>query len=281
MSKTLYVTDMDGTLLDDRSMVSDFSAALISSLSREGALITVATARTPATVEPLLSHTCTSIPAIVMTGASLWDRIGRKYIEPRFITAEDASCILEVSRRHGVDPFVYTLGDDGVLDVYKNTPLSAIDRKFIAERSGLELKRFLIDSPESGSLSDKRIVLMFASGPKDVISSVARDLTGVVSCSPGSYLDIFDPAVGYLDVYASGINKADAVKRLASQVGADRIVVFGDNLNDIPMMEVADVAVAVGNALPEVKSVAHCVIGPNTSDSVARFIADDYRDGRQ
>lgn len=61
----------------------------------------------------------------------------------------------------------------------------------------------------------------------------------------------------------------------AARTGARRIVVFGDNLNDLPMMRVADVAVAVGNALPAVKEEASIVTGPNTADSVARFIIDD------
>ena len=62
---------------------------------------------------------------------------------------------------------------------------------------------------------------------------------------------------------------------------ADRLVVFGDNINDLPMMRLADVAVAVENAVEEVKAEADIVIGPNTSDSVARFIIDDFRGSRR
>ena len=85
---TLYVSDMDGTLLNRESRVSERSASIISELSRRGALITVATARTPATVEPLLAGTYTSIPAIVMTGSALWDRENQRYIDPRFIDSD-------------------------------------------------------------------------------------------------------------------------------------------------------------------------------------------------
>ena len=52
------------------------------------------------------------------------------------------------------------------------------------------------------------------------------------------------------------------------------MIAFGDNLNDIPMMRVADVAVAVGNALSQVKAEADVVIGANTADAVAQFIKD-------
>ncbi len=277
---TLYVSDMDGTLLDDKSRVSAESARIISGLSRRGALITVATARTPATVEPLLADTYTSIPAIVMTGASFWDREHRCYLEPHFIEPDVAGQIRSIARENGIRPFVYTLGDDNVLNVYKDSPLSELYKRFINDRTGLPLIRFISDSPESASLAGKRTMLMFAAGPKDMIGHTAEELRRRVECSAGNYLDIFDSSVGYLDVYASGINKADAVRRLASKLGAGRVVVFGDNLNDIPMMKVADLAVAVDNALPEVKSMAHRVIGPNTADSVARFIADDF-DGLQ
>lgn len=51
---------------------------------------------------------------------------------------------------------------------------------------------------------------------------------------------------------------------------------FGDSLNDLTMFAVADVAVAVGNALPEVKAAADKVIEANYTDSVARFIAEDF-----
>ena len=71
--KHLFVSDMDGTLLGSDSRVSPVSADIISRLSRSGVPITVATARTPASVEVLLADTLISVPAIVMTGAALWD----------------------------------------------------------------------------------------------------------------------------------------------------------------------------------------------------------------
>ena len=71
------------------------------------------------------------------------------------------------------------------------------------------------------------------------------------------------------------MSKARAVQDLARQLGADRIVVFGDNLNDLSMMAVADEAVAVANAFPEVKAAADVVIGPNSADSVAKYIRDN------
>ena len=53
--RTLYISDLDGTLLDDTSMISDESARLLDDAIRHhGAVFTIATARTPATVMPIM-----------------------------------------------------------------------------------------------------------------------------------------------------------------------------------------------------------------------------------
>ena len=51
--------------------------------------------------------------------------------------------------------------------------------------------------------------------------------------------------------------------------GCSRVVCFGDNFNDLPMFEAADVAVAVTNAVDEVKNHADFL-----TDDVTRFIEE-------
>jgi hydroxymethylpyrimidine pyrophosphatase-like HAD family hydrolase len=92
---------------------------------------------------------------------------------------------------------------------------------------------------------------------------------------PQFYHDIYGETIGIIEAFSSEATKAKAVRALADRIGADRIVAFGDNINDLPMMREADLAVAVGNARDEVKEAADIVIGPNTEDSVAKFIAEE------
>ncbi len=278
--RTLYVTDLDGTLLNSESEISPYSSDLISALSQDGALITIATARTPATVEHILRTTYVSIPVIVMTGASMWDNTAKRYIEPHFLDPDTCREVKRMIKEHGVNPFTYTLGDDGCLEVFHAHDLTAVEQKFVDERRHLRLKHFHFDDPRELMPSVPDTVLFFAIGENNAIVDIAERLRATLDCSVGNYLDLADAGVGLLDIYAPRISKAHAVKNLARRCGAGRIVVFGDNLNDIPMMQVADVAVAVDNALPEVKAAADVVIGPNTDDSVARYIAEDFR-GRQ
>ena len=50
------------------------------------------------------------------------------------------------------------------------------------------------------------------------------------------------------------------------------MIAFGDNFNDISMLEAAGTGVAMGNADDAVKARANIVIGDNTTDSIAKFI---------
>lgn len=267
--KHLFVTDMDGTLLGRDSLVSPRSADIISSLSKRGVPVTVATARTPATVEELLADTYINIPAIVMTGAALWDRATQRYTDVRYLDATAATSVMEACHRHGVNPFVYVLRDESMLEVYHNGRMNPREWKFYEERCALSRKRFVFDDPRAYSEPLPGTVLIFAVGDAESVESVASELRRDAGLAVSSYRDIFNYDVAYMEVFAGGVSKAAAISLLARRLGAERVTVYGDNLNDLPMFSVADEAVAVANAMPGVADHADRTIGPNTDDSVA------------
>lgn len=278
MSKTLYISDLDGTLLNSDSEVSAHSARIITDLTDRGALISVATARTPASVVPLMRHAATIPPFVVMTGAALWVRREATYADPVFMSPELLDNVLATMDSSRLNPFVYALDpDDGLLHVYHSMEMNHKENQFYQERRALPLKKFHIGDPLPARLRN-RAILVYTTGPADSIYAAASLLdTPVMPCSVSAYPDIFDPATALIEVFAPTVSKADAVSRLKKLMNVDRLVVFGDNLNDLSMMEVADLSVAVDNARPEVKNRADVVIGSNNDDSVARFIADDFR----
>jgi len=175
--------------------------------------------------------------------------------------------------KYDVAPMVYRLGNDELLRVYYRGELTEKLRRFVAERERASLKHFYIND-DSKAIGD--VVLYFAMGERERIFALAESLRSTGVCSVSCYVDIFGADTGILEVFAPGVSKAAAIVRLKRIVDADRLVVFGDNLNDLPMMKIADVAVAVGNALEEVKATADEVIGRNDEDAVARFIEDDF-----
>ena len=277
MNKTLYISDLDGTLLGSDSRVSERSARIISELSHAGADITVATARTPATVVPLLTDTFTRPDAIVMTGAATWSRRDNAFGTIHYMPEADVVAGLTLCAAMDVHPFVYTMRADGsMLDVYHAAvAMNKAEESFYLERVHLRLKRFLTGTPLPPA-SLPRTILFFAMGERPRVEKAAEALRKHTECAVCCYPDIFNHNVANLEVFAPGVSKAAAVLELKKRIGADRLVVFGDNLNDLPMLAAADVAVAVENAFPEVKEHADIVIGPNYTDSVAQYILQDY-----
>lgn len=268
----LFLTDLDGTLLNAESTVSDESVSLINDAIARGALVSVATARTPATVVPLLRKLNLKLPLIVMTGAAMWDPLRQQFIEPKFIAPESIADIRQICQRHSINPFVYTISDNRLIHTYYNGTMSKREQSFIDERSHLPLKRVHIDHPD-GLLNIPSTVLMFAIGEKERIFQCAEELREKSQSTVSAYLDIFNRKVAFLEVFAPGVSKASAMCRLMEICAARHATVFGDNLNDLAMMEAADHSVAVGNAFDIVKQSASETIGPNTSDAVARYIS--------
>ena len=270
---TLYVSDLDGTLLGEDSQLSAVTVATLNRIIGElGGLFTVATARTPATVVPLMQQVHARLPFIVIGGSAMWNPVSMSYEHTRGIDDMTVNAVADVFDRRGAHPFIYRRHGKNLLHTHHYGPLSPQEERFIAERQHLPLKQFFLDDRDFRH-SDDEALLIFSMNKYAVLKSIADDLrTSVPTCSVMVYHDIFDESEGYLEIFSAGTSKAAAIGDLARQLGAGRVVVFGDNRNDIAMMKAADFSVAVDNAFTEVKSVASEVIGPNTVDSVARWI---------
>lgn len=89
--------------------------------------------------------------------------------------------------------------------------------------------------------------------------------------------DTYHPEETWLEISALRANKADAVTFLREHVGADELVCFGDNLNDLAMFSVADRAYAAANAHPDVRAAATAVIGHHRDDAVVHWLAQQGR----
>ena len=78
-----------------------------------------------------------------------------------------------------------------------------------------------------------------------------------------------------IELAPKSVSKLSAIKiLLASDESLADVISFGDNYNDIEMLQHSGLGVAVGNAREEVKAVADHVTLPNTEDGVARFISE-------
>lgn len=278
MTDTLYVSDLDGTLLGADSLVSARSRELLGQAISAGARFSLATARTPATVAGLLRGIDTPLPLVVMTGATLWDKRTGQYSHTRYIPESEARKVVDIYRRSGFSSFVYTLSE-GMIHIYHVGAMSPQESAFMQERLASPFKRFHIPTDGESKLPERldKVVLFYGMRPDALAVPVHDEVARTVDCSPLCYHDIYGPEIAVAEVFARESTKANGVRQLAREAGAKRIVAFGDNINDLPMLRAADVAVAVANAVDEVKQVADIVIGPNTADAVPEFILSDLR----
>ena len=84
----------------------------------------------------------------------------------------------------------------------------------------------------------------------------------------------------FLEIMPKKASKAEAIKRLKEIWRCDRVVSFGDAVNDIPMFEISDECYAVANAVPELKAYATGEIASNDEDGVAKWLAQFGRISR-
>ncbi len=275
MEKTLYISDLDGTLLNSDSVISDTSCRILNKLiaDNRNVLFSVATARTPATVVQLMQNIHSPLPYIVMTGAAMWQKSG--LVNRCYLPTSDAELILSQCSHYGIHPFLYTYNEESnIIDAYHSPTMDFYERNFVEQRTGTAFKRFLFtDEIPQSALS--KVMLIFAAAKFEKIQSLHKDVAPQSACSMTCYRDIFDFSTGFLEVMGENVSKAAAVSRLASDVGASRIVVFGDSPNDLSMKSVASLFVAPCNASQEVCNVADAITDSNNNDCVAHWIAAD------
>lgn len=111
--------------------------------------------------------------------------------------------------------------------------------------------------------------LLMTGDPTDMIKA-EEELVEIL----GEKMDIFRSAPFFLELVPKGIDKAQSLLRLLSKINltpAD-LMAFGDGYNDLSMLKLAGVGVAMANAAPEVRADADYVTLSNEEDGVAEAL---------
>lgn len=274
-AQTLYISDLDGTLLNRDSVVSPHSIEKINALLQKGMLFTVATARTPATVVPLLQQLNLNIPAILMNGAVLYDIQQRRYIRSNGFTDNSALRYISLLEKRELVPFVYRIAHNK-LQVFHKPLANDMQREFKRQRENTPYKDFILTTDYQKELLDNPPLFLLVIDRFDKLQTAAAEISRAGKCSIFCYRDIIDPEYGNLEIYPKGVSKAATAQEIITRLNPWEVVVFGDNLNDLPLFRVADRRYAPENAIDEIKQQATAIIADNDHDGVARFLCDDY-----
>ena len=273
MNDTLYVSDLDGTLMRNDEKLSEYTVRTLNELLRQGLPFTFATARSIESARVITGELEIRLPVITRNGAVLADNTTGKHLQKSVFTKEEVELLKKMLPELPSCGFVscftgdkmirtymtadHTEGLKGYIDYYKNDPSM--------------VKADNIDEMFQGTPGYVTMI-----GPRERISPLyekAKQYKGWESLfQKDTYRDEF-----WLEICPQNCTKAKSILKLKEQLGFKKLVVFGDSQNDISMFRIADESYAVSNAMDELKKIATHIIGSNEEDSVVDLLKKIYQ----
>lgn len=262
---TLVASDVDGTLIDDQHRISARTREAVQGIVASGTPFVLATGRPPRWIGEVVEQLGVAPLAVSANGAVLYDPNTDRLLDVANLDTDTMAWLAELVERvlPGAGLAAERVGEsahDAASPQFVSTPDYA--------------HAWLI--PESVELSTEEVLATPA------IKLLAR-MPGMSSHEMAERLrphlhgraDLtYSTDNGLVEFSAPGVTKASGLAALAQRVGFDtaRVTAFGDMLNDVPMLTMASLGVAVDNAHPIAKAAADEVTTANVDDGVARVL---------
>lgn len=267
--KTLFISDLDGTLLTSEQKFSEFTANGIKELQNRGVYFTFATARSLVSTNKVIGDVKINIPMILHNGSFLVNgETGERVIENLLPEKESENAIKELLSS-GIHPIIYTLIDNEEKFLYLESRLDKFTSPFIEER--INDPRRKIAACESEMLKGKRYYIT-AINEKEKLLPFYEKYKSKFHLILNRDFYSNDWWLEFLPINAT---KANAALELKALLKADKIVAFGDGVNDTELFNIADECYAVENADESLKSIATSVLGHHNDDSVMKWLLEN------
>ncbi|WP_461227293.1 HAD family hydrolase [Lacticaseibacillus suihuaensis] len=259
----MIFSDMDGTLLDDHGDVTATNAALI----RKAALpVTLVSARAPIEMAAAIDALGLTGPQIGFNGGLIYQPTEDGYrplVATLMVPATAKAIITAVGARFpGVSLSYYTATD------------------WFAPRMDAGLEHEVAVShlyptirPTAAVLAQPDLaffkIMMIALDPAELVR-----LQAFFTAQGWPDIAVQRSGTAWLEVTAAAAQKSTGIRYILDRfaLGQAETAAFGDGHNDLPMFEAVGHAIAMQNALPEIKQRADAVTAANTEDGVGRGI---------
>ena len=268
--KNIYITDLDHTFLQSDLSVGDYTKKIWNSYSNDS-IMSIATARTYKKTIQFLAGIKVNAAMILLDGALVVTK-EKKIIDTKFIGKEIADEIINAGSKLGIYPFIISLADANLNEVFlHSSTLNSYQKKVLTRYTRDDN---LIELSDLEAL-DKNFKIVYM-GEEDLLTALAEKLQNTYGESlkfilaPEAYVGCY-----FLTILHKDADKAHGIQSVSEYEGFDlkKLTVFGDNFNDIGMFDLAGTSIAVANAQEGVKELADIVL-PHTNDeeAVAKYL---------
>lgn len=263
--KTLYVSDLDGTLLRSDETISAYTGRTINALTGQGMLFSYATARSLVTARKVTAGLHAHIPVIVYNGAFVMDHLTGEILLSNYFEDTVGEVFADLFRSH-VYPIVYAYIDGVEKFSFIEEKCTPGMRLFLDSRKG-DVRTNPVATPEELTRGNCFYITCIDS-PR-VLEPLYEKYRHTFHCV---YQEDIYTRTQWLEIMPAAASKSNAVSQLKSYLHCDRLVVFGDGRNDLDLFDLADERYAVANAAPELKEKATAVLESNNEDGVAKWL---------
>lgn len=274
MSKTLYVSDLDGTLLRNDQTLSPFTTQTLNRLIEKGLLFSYATARSNYSASKITSALQAQIPVIVYNGTFILENQTQKPLLSNTFSKEEGGQILSKLLRGGIYPVVYSFLGGRETFSYRADRQSRGTKLFLDQHRGDERERPVFD--DDALFAGDLFHFSCIDEPEKLLP-IYEKFKEAFSCV--YYREAYTNEQ-WLEIHPKAATKANAVLELKKLLHCDRVVCFGDGKNDLSMFALADECYAVENAAEELKAIATGVIDCNDQDGVAKWLLAQFEKTR-
>ena len=261
----LVVSDLDGTLLDSNSEVTETTVNTIKKYIDEGIEFAFCTGRAFAEMDHILE----SIPfiryAITANGAYCFDTFTKEEIYKTLMYKNDIKTIYETLKDEDVlfeaymDDKIYCnkKTDDEIIEYIPIEFLNMVKKS----RELVEDMEKLIKEMDENNGAIKIHIFLTTVTDRDKVFQRIKDMP----------YDIVSQSFNEIEVNAKDVNKGNGVLALAKKLGITKqeSMGFGDNFNDISMRDGVGTLVAVENAVLPLKEIADYITKTNNENGVA------------
>ena len=252
--------DLDGTLTNHEKVVTPKTREALLQASAKGAVIILASGRPTYGIEPVAE--CLELQKrggyiLSYNGGNIVNAKTGEKLFSQFLPDEVIPELYAYAKEHGHALLGYA-GNEIITEMP--------DDQYVKEESRINKMNIRKVDNLFESLEPHPTKLLMTGDPTLMLKAEEELVEKL-----GDRMDIFRSAPFFLELVPKGIDKAKSLTRLLTKIDltpAD-LIAFGDGYNDLSMLKLAGMGVAMENAAPEVRAEADYVTLSNEEDGVA------------